>query len=91
MNPIVATGGGDGPEDIMGALRVTLNNLNWRRSATKVKKARRDERKKENDKLTVYYRFSYILLMLLVMVLSITQTVVILILMVILVGLVMNQ
>ena len=36
VNPIVANGGGDGPEDIMGALKVTLSKLSWRSSAAKV-------------------------------------------------------
>ena len=36
VNPIIADGGKDTPEDIMGALKVTLSNLSWRPSATKV-------------------------------------------------------
>ena len=36
MDPICATGGGDGPEDVMGALKVTFSKLNWRSSSAKV-------------------------------------------------------
>ncbi|XP_019852957.1 PREDICTED: alpha-protein kinase vwkA-like [Amphimedon queenslandica] len=36
VDPIKASGGKDTPEDIMGALKVTLSNLSWRPSATKV-------------------------------------------------------
>ena len=36
VNPIVADGGGDTPEDIMGALKVTLSTLDWRPSSAKV-------------------------------------------------------
>ena len=32
MSAIRATGGGDGPEDIMGALNVTFSKLSWRMS-----------------------------------------------------------
>ena len=35
VNPIIADGGKDTPEDIMGALKETLN-LSWRPSAAKV-------------------------------------------------------
>ena len=36
VDPIKADGGGDTPEDIMGALKVTFSRLRWRSSATKV-------------------------------------------------------
>ena len=36
MTGITAVGGGDGPEDIMGGLKVALNNLSWRSEASKV-------------------------------------------------------
>ena len=36
VNPIKTDGGKDTAEDIMGALKVTLSNLSWRPSATKV-------------------------------------------------------
>ena len=36
VDPIKAKGGGDGPEDIMGALKVTLSTLSWRSSSAKV-------------------------------------------------------
>ena len=39
VDPIKADGGGDTPEDIMGALKITLStSLSWRPSATKVLK-----------------------------------------------------
>ena len=36
VSGIVADGGGDGPEDIMGALKVTLSTLSWRPGVDKV-------------------------------------------------------
>ena len=35
VGAIKAVGGGDTPEDIMGALKVTFRNLSWRPEATK--------------------------------------------------------
>ena len=37
VDPIKARGGGDTPEDIMGALKVALSALSWRSSSAKVK------------------------------------------------------
>ena len=36
VSGIVANGGGDTPEDIMGALKVTLSTLSWRSGVNKV-------------------------------------------------------
>jgi hypothetical protein len=36
VNPIRADGGGDGPEDIMGGLKVACSRLSWRSKAAKV-------------------------------------------------------
>ena len=36
VSAIVAGGGGDGPEDIMGALKVAFNSLSWRSEGSKV-------------------------------------------------------
>ena len=36
VGAIAANGGGDGPEDIMGALKVTLTTLSWRPGVDKV-------------------------------------------------------
>ena len=36
VDPIVADGGADTPEDIMGALKVTFSQLSWRPSCSKV-------------------------------------------------------
>ena len=36
VDPIQAGGGGDGPEDVMGGLKVSLTKLNWQTSSAKV-------------------------------------------------------
>ena len=36
VSAIVADGGGDGPEDIMGALKVVFRSLSWRSEGSKV-------------------------------------------------------
>ena len=36
VDPIQAGGGGDGPEDVMGGLKVSLSKLNWQTSSAKV-------------------------------------------------------
>ena len=36
VDPIVAKGGRDSPEDVMGGLKVTLKRLSWRSEGAKV-------------------------------------------------------
>ena len=36
VSGIIADGGEDGPEDIMGGLNAVFTNLNWRKDSTKV-------------------------------------------------------
>ena len=38
VSGIVANGGGDGPEDIMGGLTVALSSLCWRPGSSRVRK-----------------------------------------------------